>query len=194
MKLHLGCGSKYIKGYYHVDLTKHDHIDLNHDIRNFQDVFQDNSIDEIYICHAFEHFERKEILNIIKEYYRILKPDGLLRIAVPDFEAIHKWYNGHNLHELMGLLYGGQRDEYDFHKLVFDFETLQLLLQTTGFYNVKKYDHRQFLPHGYDDYSACYLPHMDQSGLLLSLNVIAQKGKSSDSVIPNRLKQFLKLT
>ena len=45
-----------------------------------------------------------------------------------------------------------------------------------GFSNVERYDWRDFLPPGYDDYSRSYLPHMDfDHGRLMSLNVVAVK-------------------
>lgn len=76
----------------------------------------------------------------------------------------------------MGLLYGGQNYEYNFHYQTYDFQRLKDLLQHAGFSEVERYDWRDFLPEGYDDYSRSYLPHMDfEQGRLMSLNVIAKK-------------------
>ena len=76
----------------------------------------------------------------------------------------------------MGLLYGGQDYEYNFHKYLFTFDSLKKLLEDNNFYNVKSYDWKDFLPKGYDDFSRAYLPHMDfENGRLMSLNVTANK-------------------
>ena len=41
---------------------------------------------------------------------------------------------------------------------------------------MQRYDWRDFLPDGFDDYSRCYLPHMDfEHGQLMVLNVTAEK-------------------
>lgn len=71
---------------------------------------------------------------------------------------------------------GGQKNEYDYHYTVFDFDSLKEALEDVGFTDVKRYDWREFLPEGFDDYSRSYLPHMDfDNGKLMSLNVTAVK-------------------
>ncbi len=100
-----------------------------------------------------------------------------MRIAVPNFEAIVEEYlSSRNLDLMMGLLYGGQNYEYNFHYQTYDFKRLSELLTGAGFSDVKLYDWRDFLPPNYDDYSRSYLPHMDfEHGRLMSLNVVAVK-------------------
>lgn len=102
---------------------------------------------------------------------------GVLRIAVPDFEAVAQEYGKeHDLERLMGLLYGGQDYEYNYHYTAFDFGSLKKRLEDNGFVGVKRYDWREFLPDGFDDYSRSYIPHMDfDNGKLMSLNIVAVK-------------------
>ena len=176
VKLHLGCGKKYLPGFIHVDLLPHDHIDYNCDVSDMTNVFSDQTADEVYACHVLEHFPRCKILLVLGEWNRVLKQGGLLRLCVPDFQAVVKQYqHTGNLSELEGLLYGGQRDQLDYHQVTFDFSLLQCFLEDAGFCNVRCYNWRDFLPKGYDDYSRAYLPHMDESGMLMSLNVVATK-------------------
>lgn len=175
-KLHLGCGPRFLKGYIHIDLSNYDHIDHRVDIANMKSLFEDNSIDEIYACHVLEHFSRKDIIPVLKEWNRILKPGGKMRLSVPDFEAIVSFYlKEGQLHQLQGFLCGGQKDHLDHHHVVFDFTLMKKTLESLGFINVKKYDYKSFLPTSYDDYSKCYLPHMDEKGILMSLNIICEK-------------------
>lgn len=73
-------------------------------------------------------------------------------------------------------MYGGQNYEFNFHYNTFDFVYLKNKLLACGFREVKRYDWKEFLPEGYDDYSRAYLPHMDfEHGRLMSLNVEAIK-------------------
>ena len=115
--------------------------------------------------------------GVLKEWYRVLKFNGKLRIAVPDFNAIVEEYqSSHNLELIMGLLYGGQNYEYNYHYQAYDFNRIDMLLKQVGFSKVERYDWRDFLPKGYDDFSRAYIPHMDfGNGRLMSLNVIAIK-------------------
>lgn len=194
MKLHLGCGKLLLEGYTNIDLASK--ADVCHDIKSFEDMYDNNTIDEIYICHVLEHFSRREIINVLTEYNRILKLGGTLRIAVPDFDAVIDMYNSdkRNVYDLMGLLYGGQRNELDYHKIVFTFDTLKNVLECCGFTDVAKYDAWEFLGETLDDYSKSYLPHMDRiNGKLVSLNVICKKCREPMNEPNNELKRLFKL-
>jgi predicted SAM-dependent methyltransferase len=177
MKLHLGCGKKYIQGYTHVDLLDYEHIDYKVSADKLSFAI-DNSIELIYACHILEHFGRHEYENVLQEWYRVLKPNGILRLAVPDFDAIVNYYskNDKNINLFLGLLMGGQKDNYDFHKMIFSYDSLSHSLLKIGFKEVNKYDWKETDHSSMDDYSQSYLPHMDKTnGTLMSLNVEALK-------------------
>lgn len=176
LKLHLGCGNRYVPSFVHIDLNDHPHIDYMHDVSNLT-MFGDNTVDLIYACHVLEHFKRYEIENVLGEWYRVLKNQGVLRLAVPDFEAIVEVYHRYkDIEIIMGLLYGGQDDDYNFHHVVFDFKYLETKLKNIGFKVVRRYDWRKTIHKDYDDFSQAYIPHMDKkNGLLVSLNVEAIK-------------------
>ena len=176
MKLHLGCGERFLEGYIHIDLAEFKHIDYKIPVNNLS-IFDDNSIDEIYASHVIEYFDRDEVKELLKEWKRVLRDGGILRIAVPNFEAIVNHYNQHkDISKLIGLLYGGQTYDYNFHHVCFDFISLKELLEKSNYKNVKEYDWRTFLPDAFDDYSKSYLPHLDfENGTLMSLNIIAEK-------------------
>lgn len=177
MKLHLGCGNKYLEGYKHVDLLELPHIDYVTSIDNLS-MIEDNSVDEIYACHVLEHTGRLKVDEVLKEWNRVLKKGGVLRIAVPNFEAIVEEYKeNRDLEKILGLLYGGQNYEYNFHYITFDFKKLKSHLEKNGFGEVQKYNWQDFLPKDFDDFSRAYLPHMDLNGRLMSLNIIAKKEK-----------------
>ena len=178
-KLHLGCGAKYIPGFFHVDGNQHDHVDHRGAVDKL-DFLADNSVELIYAAHLLEHFGRKEVDGVLREWCRVLKPSGVLRLAVPDYEACAKLYvagklkNG--LPEILGLMMGGQRDHYDYHKMIFDRSSLDARLISAGFRETRLWDWRKTEHAHIDDYSQAYLPHMDKAGgILVSLNVEAVK-------------------
>lgn len=178
MKLHLGCGRKYIDGFKHVDLQDFAHIDYKTSVDDLH-FAQDNSIELIYAAHILEHFGRNEYVKVLEEWYRVLKPDGILRISVPSFNAVVEYYvnKEDNLELLLGLLVGGQKvGEYDYHKMIFDKKLLIKILQDIGFKNIEEYDWRETEHSNIDDFSQAYLPHMDkENGMLMSLNIEAIK-------------------
>jgi ubiquinone/menaquinone biosynthesis C-methylase UbiE len=91
MKLHLGCGERFIPGFVHVDAHAYPHVDHQAKAENLAFV-ENGSTDLLYASHLLEHYGRSEIEGVLSEWYRVLRPDGVLRLAVPDFEACAKLY------------------------------------------------------------------------------------------------------
>lgn len=176
MKLHLGCGKRYIPGYVHIDALDFDHVDHVASIDNLSFI-ADESVDVIYNCHVLEHFKRRETLRVLLEWHRVLRPGGVLRIAVPDFSALCDVYlSQRDISLVVGPLFGGQDYLYNMHYNVFDFLSLKEYLVSAGFKMVKRYNWRETDHANVDDYSQAYIPHMDkENGLLISLNVEATK-------------------
>lgn len=172
MKLHLGCGRRHIPGYVHIDVVDHPHVDHVASIDNLS-FLQDASVDVIYNCHVLEHFKRRDVQRVLKEWFRVLAPGGVLRIAVPDFAALCTVYSRtQELGLVMGSIFGRQDYLYNIHYNLFDFQSLKAQLEEAGFREVRRYDWRETEHAGVDDFSQAYIPHMDKdNGVLVSLNV-----------------------
>jgi predicted SAM-dependent methyltransferase len=176
LKLHLGCGEKHIDGYINIDIRPMEEVDKVDNIKYLRS-FKPNTVDVIYSCSVLEHFIRWEYKNALRRWYELLKPGGKLRIGVPDFESIVKYYQ-HNkdLDSILGLLYGGQDYEQNFHHMCWDFRSLQKDLYEIGFKDIHRYNWRDTEHSHIDDFSQSYLPHMDkEQGRLMHLNVEAVK-------------------
>jgi len=176
IKLHLGCGEKHIEGYTNIDIRYLPSVDEINNIK-FLRKYILNSVDLIYVCHVLEHFSRWEYKAAIKRWFDILKPGGIMRIAVPDFAKIVEYYQQTNdLILLRGLIYGGQDYNENFHYCCWDFNSLKQDLEECGFESICEYNWRDTDHSNIDDYSQSYLPHMDKTnGKLMSLNVQAIK-------------------
>lgn len=176
MKLHLGCGKRYIPGFVHIDAVDFPHIDHVTTIDNLSFI-PNNSVDLIYVCHVLEHFKRREVNRVLMEWNRVLVPNGILRISIPDFEKlceVYKKYN--NLDLILGPLFGRQDYLYNIHYNVFDFKSLKITLENNGYFDITPYDWRKTEHSHIDDYSQAYVPHMDrENGILISLNVECKK-------------------
>lgn len=182
MKIHLGCWHRYIPGFVHVDLCDMPHIDHNSCISSLP-MFEDNVADLIYSSHNFEYFSRDDAPEVLKEWLRVLKPGGILRIAVPDFDKLLQVYEeSKSIDRMLGPLYGHMKVQTDtgveeiFHKTVYNKDCLTQLLLDSGFSSVEPYDWRETIHKDYDDHSQAYYPHMDkENGILISLNLEATK-------------------
>ncbi|MBK5969457.1 MULTISPECIES: methyltransferase domain-containing protein [Thiorhodovibrio] len=179
VKLHLGCGTRCIPGFVHIDAQAHPHVDLVADVARLE-MIPDETADLVYASHVLEHFGRWEFRAVLAEWRRVLKPGGVLRLAVPDFAACAKLYHERGLADglngLIGLICGGQRDGMDYHKMIFDEPFLKHELLGLGFKNIRRWDWRASEHADVDDHSQSYLPHLDkEQGTLMSLNLEATR-------------------
>jgi len=183
-RLHLGCGHRHLPGFVNIDQDPLEHVDHVLDIKDLS-IFENGSVDEIYSCGVIVYFDRFQIKDVLKEWNRVLKVGGKLRISIADFEKMVQVYlnSGKNLESrgILGPLFGRWEITEEgepkviYQTTTYDFKSLEKVLIDCGFGDVKRYDWRDFLPEGYDDYSRAYIPHMDETGLHLSLNVICEK-------------------
>jgi len=152
VKLHLACGPKYKEGWINIDneptIKK---LDLNWDLR-FQLPFPDNSVDFIYNEHFLEHLTVEEGLSAIRDFYRVLKPNGVMRIAMPDLEKTVTSYfdknwkkNNRRFLEKVGLTFiqtRAERINISFrwwgHKWLYDWEELERRLKESGCEKIKR--------------------------------------------------------
>lgn len=179
MNLHLGCGKRnFGAGWTHIDGGTFPHINY-HDLVDLP--FADNTIELVYASHVLEYWDWQEAASLVlPEWRRVLVPNGILRLAVPDFTVMAKLYTDgvYPLDNFIGPLYGRMplNDKLIYHKSVYDSLKLQQLLSMVGFSTIRPWDWRG-VDHGkFDDCSQAYLPHMDkENGVLISLNMEAVK-------------------
>ena len=120
IKLNIGCGWRnFGNDWVHIDGGNYEHLD-HQDVSKLP--YEDNTVDLIYSSHMIEYFDRKEVIDVIKEWHRVLKPNGILRIAVPNFSTMCWLYeNGNiNLNQILGPLYGKMKmkDNFSRKKLI----------------------------------------------------------------------------
>lgn len=181
VKINMGCGKRnFGKDWIHIDAEKYDHVTWY----SITDLYlNDNTVDLIYASHVINYFDRNQVVGVLSEWKRVLKPGGVLRLAVPDFYQIAQlyymnFYKLNYLDQLIGPLYGRMfcdgRPIY--HKTTYDFTALHDLLEYCGFKNIDHWDWRKTEHAQFDDHSQAYLPHMDkENGVLISLNIQCEK-------------------
>jgi hypothetical protein len=99
----------------------------------------DASCDVVRASHVLEHFPFREVPAVLAEWVRVLKPGGVLRIAVPDFAKVAESYLAGANQPTEAFLMGGQVDDADFHKALFDVETLKRALAQAGLMLIRQW-------------------------------------------------------
>lgn len=166
--LHIG-GTEYHPAWEILNLSNNNTVDHVGDGGNLYK-FEDNTFDKMYASHVLEHFDHLKINDVLKEWYRVLKPGGMIYISVPDVSVITALIaRSNNYNEqrfLMNMIFGGHVDKNDYHQSGFTRIILSDELKEAGFTHIsftKKFSIFQ-------DTSS--MRHKD---VLISLNVIAGK-------------------
>jgi len=113
--LNLGCGEKFHKKWVNIDFASHHENVIAHNLLKGIP-FDENVFDVVYHSHVLEHFARGDGKAFITECYRVLKPGGILRVAVPDLEQIVKNY----LQCLDGALVGDKESTYNYEWIMLE--------------------------------------------------------------------------
>ena len=88
-RLNLGCGDKILPGYINVDVVSEragNRPDFVTDIRSLAGI-PDSFADEVLAVHVVEHFWRWEVLDVLKEWCRVLKPGGKMVLECPNLRS-----------------------------------------------------------------------------------------------------------
>lgn len=177
VKLNLGCFDKKLPGFVNVDIRQECNPDVVDDAFSLN-TFEDESVDLVYASHIYEHLPRDKARGALQTWFRVLKPGGILRLAVPDFDAIVRRYiyTG-DYNEIKCLLFGSQKHPFDFHYECYTYEYLKFKLESVGFEEVGKWNWYDTDPHRYiDDFSSSYLPSDSPDIALSHGRVIMGKG------------------
>jgi len=106
------------------DNVLHNVENTDYILRNMSDLygFRDESVSILYSSHTLEHVSSTngQVLKTLLEWKRVLRPGGMAMVAVPDLHMLAKLYIEDTfppyVHEgIAPIIYGGQRDQYDFH-------------------------------------------------------------------------------
>jgi len=140
LKLNLGGGYIYIKGFKRVDIDPATQPDFLLDVRDLKTI-KTNSVEEIIASHILEHIPPNDTFRTLREWYRVLKPGGRILIIVPDCGwAMRMWVKG-RIRDccLLKTFLGGDptATPYMLHKNIFWDKRLDRFLIITGYTDIK---------------------------------------------------------
>ncbi|MDJ0902261.1 MAG: methyltransferase domain-containing protein [Xenococcus sp. MO_188.B8] len=156
--LHLGCGPNHFSGWINADFFLKPIIDVFSlkpdwmlDLR-YPLKCDDNVWDGVFSEHVIEHLYPHEVLNLLRELNRTMKPGSWLRITVPDLRKYiqyycdksdqsleqrfsEEWNTGCEAISSLTQNYG--------HFSAWDSQLLELFFAKAGFTNIKEVAFRQ---------------------------------------------------
>lgn len=175
-KLHLGCFDQVVNGWTNTDITPHIFVARipglaylfcksglmsreryrQHQSGIFRNVryldvtrrfpFHDNTFDCIYSSHLLEHLRPSHAEFCLRESYRVLRPSGVLRLAVPDLDEMVRKYDPCQPDAFLEqLLEPHQRGSKNRHHWNYNEHSLAGRLQAVGFRDVARRGYRQGL-------------------------------------------------
>lgn len=156
-KLNIGCGSRRLAGYIGIDAIPRPAADMV--APAWAIPLPDNSVDEIISLHLWEHFYRWECDAVMHEWRRLLKPDGLLVLELPNLlkccqNILTGKVRGGKDPNQLGYwgLFGDPREKDPFmsHRWGWTPSTLSAFLKEHGFYYIRE-EETQWHPAGRTD-------------------------------------------
>lgn len=158
--LHVGCGPQNktgIKGFssdawteIRFDIDENVKPDIIGTLTDMKAV-SDNSVDAVFSSHNIEHVYAHEVIDVLKEFRRVLKDDGFAVITCPDLQSVCEAVANDKLLEPLyvsqsgpispiDILYGHRGfmqngNTYMAHKCGFTFKVLVDAIGEAGFSN-----------------------------------------------------------
>jgi len=153
--IHLGCGDIASPEFINIDARPAPHVHYVRDVCDLS-IFSDNCADLVYACHILEHIRHNNLKKTLWEWRRILKTGGILRLSVPDFDALLDIYKGcdNDIDSVLASLMGGQDYAENTHYSVFNLKYLSNLLSEVGFRSVQEWNPQQVDYHNFEDWAS----------------------------------------
>jgi predicted SAM-dependent methyltransferase len=155
LRLHIGCGDVYLNGWVNID-SESDKADLRHDLRKPLP-YDNETVEFIYSEHFIEHLLPEDGELLLRDARRVLRKNGVIRIATPDLDYIvfryvfgwrkQAWIEKYGYSfmktkaEMMNVAF-----HHWGHQWLYNFSELKRRLESSGFTGItrKKYRRSDF--------------------------------------------------
>jgi len=181
--LNLGCGNRYNTSWTNIDFISTGPNVIAHNLRKGIP-FEKETFDVVYHSNVIEHFSKEEAPLFLQECYRVLKYNGVLRIAYPDLETVIHHY----IRLLKEVRNGNTKYSDDYEWIM-----LELLDQSVRNYsggNMLKYFIRENIPNEEFVISRCGT--VAKQMIDYGKKLYTERQKSNTNKLKNIIKQGLK--
>lgn len=133
MKLNIGCGYTYLKGYLNVDASEDSLADATMEAHDL--CLDSGSVEEITATQLIEHLGFFKGKYFLAECFRVLQPGGTLRLETPHLERSFEIFLASSRaarENALTWLYGAETAGMQ-HRFCFPLDLLRELADETGF-------------------------------------------------------------
>jgi len=132
-RLHVGCGTEILEGWYNLDLQDLPGVDMVVDVTQ---EFPFRDVEYIFSEHFIEHLGFEAAVRFLQDCLRALRPGGVLRLTTPNLDWV--WSTHYSVNddgeEKRRQTYMLNRAFYAWgHRFLFSPQLLESLLRAVGF-------------------------------------------------------------
>jgi predicted SAM-dependent methyltransferase len=150
MQLILCAGERLADGATHHDVKALPGIDIVCELHDIHKHVKEGSCERIEFTHALEHFPTKEIIPLLTMIRSLLTPGGELYLEVPNFEWHAQLVKEGRHRDAVYYAFGGQEDEWDFHKTAFTTVLLEEDLTKAGYKDIKTFNQSSIIAYAHN--------------------------------------------
>lgn len=139
LRLNLGCGSAKIDDFVNIDVEESCKPDLICDFLRQPLPYEENAVDEVVMFHCIEHIRKVSHTFLLKQIWRVLKPDGRVIFSYPEFlKCVENWKTnaGNQKNFWEATLYGRQLYPSDHHVCIIHTPDFTEILRNIGFKDI----------------------------------------------------------
>ncbi len=106
--------------------------------------FENGVIAEVFSAATLEHLRKPHVDHVLKEFYRVLQPGGIVRVSTPDVEAIARALleGKEDLQVINQYLFGKYKsdntEDYDLHRWMYPAKDMMNELAGLGFTEIQQ--------------------------------------------------------
>jgi predicted SAM-dependent methyltransferase len=153
-KLHIGCQGMLLDSWLNIDIEpKHQDVVMIDATQSFP--FRDREFNYVFTEHMIEHISFSDAQFMLKECYRVMKNDGIIRISTPNLRFLIGMYSD-TLSEVQkqylqyskkylkeGVLLNSATLINNFfrdwgHQFIYDYDSMHYILNAAGFSEIKQ--------------------------------------------------------
>ena len=108
--------------------------------------FPDSTFECAYASHLLEHLDPDVAEHMLREVHRVLRPGGIVRLAVPDLDQVVAHYDPADPERFLSGIYeahSARRSGSSRHRWQYNAKSLEALLRRVGFSHVERREFRE---------------------------------------------------